>query len=98
MNPISPVEARARHIDTIPAEIVGIINELLAERVHKNYIIITQAELTELVTKAGFSEEDFIGRGWIDFEAGYRARGWRVEFRRADGGAAHWRFTPQAAG
>jgi hypothetical protein len=95
MEPFSPNAARVRHAEKIPDSIISIINELLAERVYNGVIEITQAELTEKITRKGHSEDDFIDRGWIHFEEGYRARGWQVDYSRPNG-IGVWCFRPTA--
>lgn len=93
MEPFSPEEARLRHAEKIPNSIISMINELLADRIYKGVIEITQAELTEKVVREGYSEDEFIDKGWIEFEAGYRVHGWSVEYTRVNGKGI-WTFKP----
>lgn len=93
--PFSPEAARVRHAQKIPESIISMINELLADRIYNGYIQITQKELTEKVTRHGYSEEDFIDKGWIHFEAGYRDKGWHVEYSRPNGEGV-WYFRPES--
>lgn len=93
--PFSPEAARIRHSEKIPQPIISMINEFLAERVYNGSIEITQEELTAKIVRYGLTEDDFIDKGWIHFEAAYRAKGWRVDYSRLNGKGV-WIFSPQA--
>lgn len=92
MEAFSPSEAHMQHLRLIPDAIIGLVNMKLSERYGSFPIVIEQEELTNELRLMGISEEDFLDRGWSDFEPLYSSRGWHVAYSRPDG-RGRWEFT-----
>lgn len=91
----SPNDAIARHGETIPEEILGIVNDFLVARVHRKSFIISQQEIVDKLSLTSITEAEALDKGWFDFEDAYRRRGWRVTYDRPgfnESYGAFWRF------
>lgn len=76
----SPKDALVRHGETIPEELLAVVNKFLAERIHKGQITITRKELADALQFTQINESEALERGWLDFEELYRAQGWKVTY------------------
>lgn len=92
---VTPAEAlAARQID---GRVLRAVNELLSENMDPStgHVVVTQAELTERFVSFGVSEVEALDNDWLNFEARYAWKGWRVQFLpRLGEREPQWRFVP----
>lgn len=91
MEPFSPSDARKQHSKNTPDTVLNVINQLLAARIYRSPIELSQREVTEKLEASGIREEQFFDRGWIHFENAYEEKGWRVTYSRPNG-EGRWLF------
>ena len=83
--PLTPIEVRAKHVESIPGFVIEAFNQLLVNKskVNSKSTTITQDEAMELVLKLapiGTSRSDIFEKGWMDIEPIFKAYGWTVEY------------------
>jgi len=87
VQPISPQEALAAKITTIPDVVIEAVNAILTERATKSgYVHFTQKELIERIQARSIAQGSPISKNmlfdnhWLDFEPFYEKAGWKVEY------------------
>lgn len=100
--PITPNQAKKKHITTIPDEIIETVNELLVKDSPHGEIIIRQDDLMKLVLPKLRQKNETITRGevfdnnWFDFEPIFRKAGWKVKYDKPaynESYEAYWAFS-----
>ena len=103
VRPISPKEARAKHLVTIPEEVIAVINDFLIKGSPNSStgISIDQNEVIEhviiLMKEHGKAVErnDFFDKHWLDFESLFKKAGWKIEYNKPgynESYTAFWTF------
>lgn len=83
--PLTPQEAHATQIESLPDVVIDSVNELLAKKsVSHGRIVIMQDEVIKaIMSKGEFTRAQIFANHWLDFEAAYRAAGWYVDDKPA---------------
>jgi hypothetical protein len=97
VSPYSPAQAKEERAQTTPAEVITVINELLAQRSENHRISITQEEVVEtLITRFEIPRENIFLNHMLNIESAYRANGWNVEYDKPswnESYKAYWVFS-----
>lgn len=95
--PLSPKEALATRVASIPHFVIEVVNALLVEKVstsNSGVVAITQDEIKDRIIK----ECSEFKMQWLDFEPLYREVGWDVVYHKADytdvNGKSYFQFRP----
>lgn len=100
MPALSPTKIAKKHLASIPEVVFEAVNELLAKKGAGGSVTIGQDELLNLLAKKApeIKRGTYFDNGWLDFEAKYRAQGWKVEYDKpayCETYEASWSFTPR---
>lgn len=99
--PISPREAEAMRVKSIPEEVYVAFNELIGKKYVNGEATVLQDDAVALILskleQAGRKTERRVvfDSGWLDIEKEYEAAGWRVQYDKPAIGesyAANFRF------
>ena len=99
MKPITPAEVASKKLETIPDEVIGAFNELIARHYNHGESTFRHKELLALLqSKMGdeVSTQEMCNRGWLDVEPIFQNAGWDVEFDKPgynDSYPTTWTFT-----
>lgn len=85
---MSPDEALAGKVASIPPFVIAAVNQLLTERFSGRSCTFSQNAVVELAQKIAaetlsaeaIDEQLFYDRHWLDFEVIYRKEGWSVVY------------------
>lgn len=78
---LSPQEALERKRETIPNEVIEVVNQLLTERVNQSgNAMLLQRDIVQALVEKGFTSSEIFSRHWLDFEDNYRRSGWEVVY------------------
>jgi hypothetical protein len=80
IKPVSPQEVAEVRLETIPNEVIQVVNALIAEDYDGGYATILQKDIVEGLIAAGYSRDEIFKRHMLDFEEIYRQSGWKVEY------------------
>lgn len=96
VNPLSPAEAKAAHLHTLPGEVIKAVNDRLVRAGDASKIIIRQNELVDELAAMGFDRDILFRDHLLDFEDLFRERGWNVVYDKPgynETYSAYWTFT-----
>ena len=96
--PISPDEALRTHIGQIPEAVFKVFNDLLATRfsTEGGCVTIRQIDVIELLETAGLNRQEIFDKRWLNIEAAYEKRGWKVWYDKPgfnETYGAYWEFS-----
>lgn len=81
VKPISPDEVTAKKLQTIPAEVIEVFNDLIARAWNGRVAIVSQAAAVERIERAmEINRSEIYSKGYLDIEPIYRAQGWKVVY------------------
>jgi hypothetical protein len=85
MKPITPEEAVKRHEDSVPDFVIGIVNDLIVERMGMSRsFVIHQKDIVNAIRNSPeykqYGSPDMFKAHWMDFEPKFRAVGWKVDY------------------
>ena len=76
--PISPMQARARRVTTLPTIVIESFNELIVENLDDHFANVKQKDVVARI-KSKMTTETFDHR-WLNIEDVYRQAGWKVVY------------------
>lgn len=82
MKPITPDEAAASHLTSIPDAVFEVFNKLISDRysAESGSVTIQQKEVTEQLVAKGLDLREVFAKNWLDVEPHYRKAGWTVVY------------------
>lgn len=86
VEPLSPNEAIAKKVTTLPESVIEAFNEMIAGSLRHNTATFTQNAVVVLICEKmtkiqpDFTRRDIFRNHWLDIEDVYRQEGWRVEY------------------
>lgn len=97
VKPFTPQAAKDAQQNAVPEIVLSIVNHFLAQRAASNLIFINQKEVVEQLEEAGYTRSAIFAEHLLDFEAAYRANGWKVVYDKPAYNETYdprWEFSP----
>jgi hypothetical protein len=99
LKPITPREARAGRLISIPDGVVKVVNALIVEKFDGKRAVVRQDDiLAAIESEHGYSRETVIAKRWLDFEDLFEQAGWKVTYDSPaynETGPSLFRFEPR---
>jgi hypothetical protein len=81
--PFSPAEARKAKQQSIPPEVIEVVNTILARECSQSgYATMLEEDVITAILEAipAATRSQIYKDHWLDFEEAYRAQGWSVDY------------------
>ena len=83
VNPISPEEAKASTIRSIPAEVIEAFNAEISTRLSPGgEATVFIASAVKRLNDAGFDTSEAFANRWFDVESVFQEAGWEVQYNQ----------------
>lgn len=81
VEPITPREVADLKLSTLPEKVVDCWNKMIAEKYSSGSAIVRQDDIVLALCRVMRCKRERVFKsGWLDIEAMYRSRGWRVRY------------------
>ncbi len=94
VQPISPEQAKREKLESIPDEVIKVVNDLIVSNFKDGHATVYLREVYQKLKDQGFRTENI--KKWLDFEDLYRKMGWKVEYDQPgynESYDAHFKFS-----
>ncbi len=81
MKPITPDEASAWSMRSIPDVVIDEFNKIITEELRSGAAVVRQRDIARRISaRMGVPVSRIYAEGWLDVEDAFRAAGWTVEY------------------